>query len=80
MIFSISFSNCGNYFISGSRDKYVKLWKIEENDFKEVNKIKLESPVYSVEYIDEDKVLAGLENGKIHLLSIKDLKLEKIFD
>lgn len=80
MIFSVSFSLSGKYFISGSRDKSVKLWEFNDNDFNEISKLKLESPVYSVEYLDENKLIAGLENGKLNLIEIKDNKLLKIFD
>ena len=79
MIFSVCFSPCGNFFVSGSRDKFVKFWQIKNENFNEICKLKLDSPVHSVEYLNNKKFLAGLENGKVCLLEIESANIKIVF-
>lgn len=81
----------GNYFITGSRDKQIKLWEVLEKVELRAS-IKLSDAVTAVSafksFLQEGKLLVavGLENGSISIYSLdlkntnKEFKLEHNFD
>ncbi|KAJ9111971.1 hypothetical protein QFC19_000893 [Naganishia cerealis] len=61
----------GHYFLTGSRDKLVKLWKLEDKKIQLVSSMKLQDSVTAVDcdiQNDQGRVVAGMESGAISLL------------
>ena len=76
LIYSVDFSFDGEFIVTGSRDKHVKVFVFEREgklDFKEVFKKKLGSPVTSVQFLPgcNEVILFGLANGRMGLVSWK---------
>lgn len=67
-------------FITGSRDKFIKVWKIkdEEDDIELVNSIKLSTSITSLDSYkssinnNECLISVGLENGDIEIYTIDE--------
>lgn len=77
----------GHYFLTGSRDKLVKLWKLEDKKIQLVSSMKLQDSVTAVDcdiLNGQGRVVAGMESGAIALLlfelSHPELKLCDEFD
>lgn len=66
----MSISENLKYFVTGSRDKSVKLWSLQENDFTEVFRLRFKKEVLAVEYLEPELVAAGFSDGAIKLIQI----------
>lgn len=73
-IFSVSISPDRQYAITGSRDKSVKLWRIDENGLEERHRLRFKQGVTAVEFLEEHLVAVGFENGSLSLAEIRDNK------
>jgi WD repeat-containing protein 61 len=66
----------GDYIYTGSADKYVTRWKIDEGT-QDQFAIKFEQSVYALCVTNEDLLVVGLANGGLHffdVISRKELK------
>lgn len=75
VILNLSFSECGNYLVSGSMDKTVAVWKKENNGFKLFKKYSdHSSDVYNVKIFkefNEYRIISAGYDKKIYLYSLK---------
>lgn len=76
---SLSIDDKGEFFVTGSRNKKIGLWRINGENFELVKKEKLVDSIKAVEIINE-KVLVGYSTGRIDLLSLRDLKILQTID
>lgn len=62
-------------FVTAGRDKSIKLWKIDQENKKadEVSITKFSSPVTAID-VKDDKLVAGLDDGKLAILQISEEK------
>lgn len=75
---AIGFNASNNYFVSFSRDKTIKLWKInDKRSFLEIGVFNVGVSIHACDFIREDVICIGLENGQFLLFKV-DLK-EKCF-
>jgi elongator complex protein 2 len=65
LINSVCVDLSGELIVTGSRDKFLKIWKIVDNKIKEINKIKIGFFIKAVEFFRNDILLIGLDDGKI---------------
>ena len=83
MILSASWTPlaCGRVFATAGRDKVIKIWAIESNEFKCKTVLQAPTPVTCVDFLPRstgnDLILAvGAENGDLVLHSIKGSNFE----
>lgn len=70
---AISWSQCGRYLLTASRDWYVKLWDLE-NHAEPLREISLGAPVWNCQWIDSSKglcVATALEEETSFLINFK---------
>lgn len=66
-------------FVTGSRDRSIKLWSLNENEFTEIFRLKFKKEVIAVEYLETDLVAVGFDDGLIKLVTIEgNLELKEI--
>lgn len=66
-------------FITGSRDRSIKLWSLNENEFTEIFRLKFKKEVIAVEYLETDLVAVGFDDGLIKLVTIEgNIELKEI--
>lgn len=73
VIYSVSsgLGDSQNFFVTGSRDKTIKLWQIESNnEFKEVAKVNAGVAITAVEFVRSDLVIAGTEEGGLLVFKV----------
>lgn len=80
IIWSCSISKDSTIFATGSRDKFVKLWNIQDNIYGNCGEKEYEDSVTAVEIVETNKskfIIVGLENGTIVIerLNIVDNKV-----
>ena len=92
IIWTCSWTLDEQYFITGSRDKFISLWKKgEDNKFKKFASLETKESVNAIDFIgkiygekDNEKYIfiAGFESGKIVLgnFEVKEKKLEIIHE
>lgn len=62
---------CKDGFIyTGSGDNYVARWNVESGE-QDKFAIKFEESVYSLEFLDENRLVVGLANGHVHIFDLK---------
>lgn len=70
---------CKDDFIySGSGDNYVARWIIETGE-QDKFAIKFDESVYSLMFIDENRLVVGLANGHVHVFDLNENKEIKFF-
>ena len=70
---------CKDGFIySGSGDNYVARWNVETGE-QDKFAIKFEESVYSLVFIDENRLAVGLANGHVHVFDLNSNKEIKFF-
>ena len=92
IIWSCSWTFDEQFFATGSRDKFITIWKRgEDNKFKKYTNLETKEPVTAIEFIgkifgnkENEKYIfiAGFESGKISLgkFDVKDKKIEIIYE
>ncbi|KAK6203468.1 ELongator protein 2 90kD subunit [Scheffersomyces amazonensis] len=66
----------GNFFVTASRDKSIKLWKVESDIISTISTIKVDEPITSItcfgtDLVNNHMVIAiGLENGDITIFKL----------
>ena len=92
IIWSCSWTFDEQFFATGSRDKFITIWKKgEDNKFKKYTNLETKEPVTAIEFIgkifgnkENEKYIfiAGFESGKIVLgkFDVKDKKIEIIHE
>ena len=92
IIWSCSWSFDEQFFATGSRDKFITIWKrAEDNKFKKYSNLETKEAVTAIEFIgkifgnkENEKYIfiAGFESGKIVLgkFDVKDKKIEIIYE
>jgi elongator complex protein 2 len=83
IIWGCSWAFDSSIFITGSRDKLVKVWGNSENGYKEILSNEFNDPVTSVNIIPQKLegcyiIIAGFETGDIELYAIKDTNIKMI--
>ena len=92
IIWTCSWTKDEQYFATGSRDKFISIWKKgEDNKFKKYTTKETKEPVTSIEFIDKiygnknNEIyifIVGFESGKINIekFGVKDNKIETLFE
>ena len=92
IIWTCSWTKDEQYFATGSRDKFISIWKKgEDNKFKKYTTKETKEPVTSIEFIDKiygnknNEIyifIVGFESGKINIekYEVKDNKIETLFE
>ena len=92
IIWTCSWTKDEQYFATGSRDKFISIWKKgEDNKFKKYTTKETKEPVTSIEFIDKiygnknNEIyifIVGFESGKINIqkFEVKDNKIETLFE
>ena len=65
LIKSVTVNSKGDMIITGSRDKYIKVWEVNNNNLKEIKKYKIGVYVKAVEFFTDDILILGLDDGRI---------------
>jgi WD40 repeat protein len=66
------------FIYSGSGDNYVARWNAETGE-QDKFAIKFEESVYSLVFIDENRLVVGLANGHVHIFDLNSNKEIKFF-
>ena len=92
IIWTCSWTKDEQYFATGSRDKFISIWKKgEDNKFKKYTTKETKEPVTSIEFIDKiygnknNEIyifIVGFESGKINIqkFEVKENKIETLFE
>ena len=92
IIWSCSWTLDEKFFATGSRDKFINIWKKgEDNKFKKYTNLEMKEPVTAIEFIGkifgnkENEIyifIAGLESGKIIIgkFEVNDKKIEILYE
>ena len=92
IIWSCSWTLDEKFFATGSRDKFINIWKKgEDNKFKKYTNLEMKEPVTAIEFIGkifgnkENEIyifIAGLESGKIIIgkFDVNDKKIEILYE
>ena len=92
IIWTCSWTKDEQYFATGSRDKFISIWKKgEDKKFKKYTTKETKEPVTSIEFIDKiygnknNEIyifIVGFESGKINIqkFEVKDNKIETLFE
>lgn len=78
LIKSITVNSKGNMLVTGSRDKHIKVWKIEDGKLKEIQKRKIGVYVKAVEFFRDDVLLLGLDDGRVLIARVSEEDFEVV--
>ena len=76
LINSVAYCNSSKMICTGSRDKCIKLWRLEGSKLAEVARLSCQGVVRAVEFFDDKIILVGLEDGNLAICLYAEGKLE----
>ena len=75
-IYACAYAN--GFIYTGSGDKYVARWNMETGE-QDKFAIRFEHSVYSLVFIDDNRVVVGLASGDVHVFDLNSNKEIKYF-